>query len=189
MSFQQKSLLNIALKRPKTGLRQKRTMSVSSPSNDISAKSAAPNSSSVTSVSGAESTAAAVAMLLQAQSETCSPQVNSNTTISSHRVSPPSPSSMAVDCTAGSNVAHSGIPNEAAPQDSTASSILQDLALQQHMLQVKQQQMIQRQILEQQFQRNREMLQVEHERQLSLLLHQVSESYKIIPKRNNLVAY
>ena len=169
-------LLNIALKRSKTGLRKKRTMSVSSPSNDISAKSAAPNSSSVTSVSGAESTAAAVAMILQAQSETCSPQANSNTTISSHHVSPPSPSSMAVDCTTGSNVPHPGIPNEEVPQDSAASSILQDLALQQHMLQVKQQQMIQRQILEQQFQRNREMLQVEHERQLSLLLHQVRKS-------------
>ena len=147
-------------------------MSVSSPSNDISAKSAAPNSSSVTSVSGAESTAAAVAMLLQAQSETCSPQANSNTTLSSHHVSPPSPSSMAVDCITGSNVAHSSIQTESAPQDSTTSSILQDLALQQHMLQVKQQQMIQRQILEQQFQLNREML-------VTLYKNDISDLYTI----------
>ena len=148
-------------------------MSISSPSNDISAKTAAPNNSSVTSVSGAESTAAAVAILLQAQSASCTPQANANTNLSSHHMSPPPPTSMAVDCSSGSNAANPAIPSEAAPQDSPTNTILQDLALQQHMLQVKQQQMIQRQILEQQFQRNREMLQVEHERQLSLLLQQV----------------
>ena len=83
---------------------------------------------------------------------------------------------MAVDCSTGGATASANpvIPSsDAAGVPQETNSIIQDLALQQHMLQVKQQQMIQRQILEQQFQRNREMLQVEHERQLSLLLHQV----------------
>ncbi len=40
---------------------------------------------------------------------------------------------------------------------------------------MKQHQIIQRQILEHQFQRNREMLQVQQERQLHVLLQQVSE--------------
>ena len=150
-------------------------MSISSPSNDISAKPAAPNNSSVSSVSGAESTAAAVAMLLQAQSSSCTPQTNSITTPSSQHISPPPPS-MAVDCsrsgaTAAANQVNPSSDAAGVPQET--NNIVQELALQQHMLQVKQQQMIQRQILEQQFQRNREMLQVEHERQLSLLLHQV----------------
>ena len=148
-------------------------MSISSPSNDISAKAAAPNNSSVTAVSGAESTAAAVAILLQAQSASCTPQTNANTTHSSHHISPPSPSSMAIDCSVPAGVANAAVPSVAGPQNTNTNSILQDLALQQHMLQVKQQQMIQRQILEQQFQRNREMLEVEHQRQLSLLLQQV----------------
>ena len=150
-------------------------MSISSPSNDISPKPAAPSNSSV---SGAESTAAAVARLLQAQSS--SPQANSIATPSSHHISPPPPS-MAVDCSTGGATASANpvIPSsDAAGVPQETNSIIQDLALQQHMLQVKQQQMIQRQILEQQFQRNREMLQVEHERQLSLLLHQVRHFFK-----------
>ena len=50
------------------------------------------------------------------------------------------------------------------------SPLLQDLALQQQMLQIKHQQIIQQQFLEQQFQRNKEMLQQEHDRQLSMLV-------------------
>ena len=148
-------------------------MSISSPSNDISANASAPKSSPVTSVSGAESTAAAVAMLLQAQSASCNPQANANSIHPSQHSSPPPPSSMVVDWSNASNAANPTTPSDGEPQDSPTNTILQDLALQQHMLQVKQQQMIQRQILEQQFQRNREMLQVEHERQLNILLHQV----------------
>ena len=86
---------------------------------------------------------------------------------------------MAVDCsrsgaTAAANQVNPSSDAAGVPQET--NNIVQELALQQHMLQVKQQQMIQRQILEQQFQRNREMLQVEHERQLSLLLHQVRKT-------------
>ena len=157
-------------------------MSISSPSNDISPKPAAPSNSSVSTVSGAESTAAAVARLLQAQSSSCTPHTNSIPTPSSHHISPP-PASMAVDCSSGGATASANqvIPSsDAAGVPQETNSIIQDLALQQHMLQVKQQQMIQRQILEQQFQRNREMLQVEHERQLSLLLHQVRHYSKIL---------
>ena len=147
-------------------------MSISSPSNDISPKPSAPNNSSVSSVSGPESTAAAVAMLLQAQSSSGTPQNNSISTPSSHHTS--QPPSMAVDCSPSGASANQVVPSsDAAGVPQEPNSIIQDLALQQHMLQVKQQQMIQRQILEQQFQRNREMLQVEHERQLSLLLQQV----------------
>lgn len=59
-----------------------------------------------------------------------------------------------------------------------AGPLLPDLALQQHMLQVKQQQLLQQQILEQQFQRNREILQEEHERQIGIILHQVEAQRK-----------
>ena len=154
-------------------------MSISSPSNDIPAKAGAPKNSSIAAVSGAESTAAAVAILLQAQTASGNPQTNSNISYPTHHISPSSPSSMAIDCSVPAAPAEHvpAAPSITGPQNATTNSLLQDLALQQHMLQVKQQQMIQRQILEQQFQRNREILQVEHERQLSLLLQQVRNIY------------
>ena len=54
------------------------------------------------------------------------------------------------------------------------NNFLHDLAFQQHMLQIKQSQIIQQQILEQQYQRNRDMLQAEHERQMAVFINQVS---------------
>ena len=162
-------------------------MSMSSPSNDISANNAVPSSSPVSAVSGAESTAAAVAIFLQAQSAAGAAPTNANAIPSSHHMSPSSSSPMSTECGGGAGITNASMPSAAGPQNVTTNSLIQDLALQQHMLQVKQQQLIQRQILEQQFQRNREMLEAEHERQLSLLLQQVGEINKLISKQEMLV--
>jgi hypothetical protein len=60
----------------------------------------------------------------------------------------------------------------AAAQFFVPRPVLAEAALQQHVLQLRQQQLLQRHILEQQFLRNREILEVEHERQLASILHQ-----------------
>jgi hypothetical protein len=60
-----------------------------------------------------------------------------------------------------------------APQFFMPRPLYTDVALQQHMMQIRQHQFIQRHILEQQFHRSREILEVQHERQLSaFLVHQ-----------------
>ena len=152
----------------------KSIMSISSPSNDISANAPSPKSASITSVSGTESTKAAMAMLLQAQSVSISPQRNAEPLYSSQHIAQQPAVSMVVDSTSALNLADQTNRLGGSPGTPTSTnSILQDLALQQRMLQVKHQQMIQQNLLEQNFQRNREMLQIEHERQLSIMLQQV----------------
>ena len=148
-------------------------MSISSPSNDISSNAPSPKSASITSVSGTESTKAAMAMLLQAQSVSISPQRNAEPLYSSQHIAQPPAVSMVVDSTSALNLADQTNRLDGSPTQTSTNSILQDLALQQRMLQVKHQQMIQQNLLEQNFHRNREMLQVEHERQLSIMLQQV----------------
>ena len=148
-------------------------MSISSPSNDISSNAPSPKSASITSVSGTESTKAAMAMLLQAQSVSISPQRNAEPLYSSQHIAQQPAVSMVVDSTSALNLADQTNRLDGSPTQTSTNSILQDLALQQRMLQVKHQQMIQQNLLEQNFHRNREMLQVEHERQLSIMLQQV----------------
>lgn len=113
-------------------------------------------------------------MLLQAQSVSISPQRNTEPLYSSQHIAQPPAVSMVVDSTSALNLADQTNRLDGSPGTPTSTnSILQDLALQQRMLQVKHQQMIQQNLLEQQFQMNRERLQVEHERQLSIMLQQV----------------
>lgn len=59
-------------------------------------------------------------------------------------------------------------------QEPYPNNFVHDFAIQQHVIQIKQQQLIQQQILEQQFQRNRDMLQAEHDRQMAVILTQAS---------------
>lgn len=64
-------------------------------------------------------------------------------------------------------------PAFADPAAAAAAAAFQDFNVQQHMFRVKQQQLLQHQLLEQQYHRGLELLQAEHERQLSLLMKQV----------------
>merc|ERR1719347_440014 len=56
--------------------------------------------------------------------------------------------------------------------------IIEDIMFQQHMLQMKHQQFIQQQLLEEHYQKNRQMLQSQHEKQLGAFLQQLEQQRK-----------
>ena len=56
--------------------------------------------------------------------------------------------------------------------------IIEDLMFQQHMIQMKHQQFIQQQLLEEHYQKNRAILQSQHEKQLGAFLHQLEQQRK-----------